>query len=203
MFGLTDLVFSAALLQLSFVSLFVSTFVTLCVALYCWAFKTTNTTTASYYYMVVNYCLTIILIGHGALFVGNFYFYLRSFESLALLVGSEAASAFKNFSSCSVAGTKLSIDLYGFVLLLLAFFVGFFALLSSESKIKNLIRSPISINKHSNMLAAQGLQILNLQIKNWKSVGHGYIHHCREPNLINIVNFCYWILGLKPSGLTG
>ena len=76
------------------------------------------------------------MVGHGALFVGNFYFYLRSFEELSLLTGSNAGIAFKSFSSCELLGSKLTVDLYGFVLLLLAFFVGFFALLSSESKIK-------------------------------------------------------------------
>lgn len=136
MFGAIDLDLSALILKLSFASLFTSTLVTLVVALYCSSAKKKTTATYSYFYMVVNYWLTLILVGHGALFVGNFYFYLRSFEELALLTGSTASVAFKNFSSCDIMGARLSIDLYGFVLLLLAFFVGFFALLSSESKIK-------------------------------------------------------------------
>lgn len=88
--------------------------------------------------MLVNYALTLILLGHGALFTGNFYLYLRSFEELAQLAGGNSILAFKHFASCSLHGVHLSIDLYGFILILLAFFVGFFALLSSESKIKNL-----------------------------------------------------------------
>ena len=138
MFGALDLDLSAAVLKLSFASLFTSTLVTLVVALYCSASKKKTTPASAYFYMVVNYWLTVILVGHGALFVGNLYFYLRSFEELALLTGSNASIAFKNFSSCDILGVKLTLDLYGFVLILLAFFVGFFALLSSESKVKYL-----------------------------------------------------------------
>lgn len=138
MLGMVNLTLSAAVLKFSFASLLVSTFGALMVSLYCWSSKKKTTATSSYFYMLVNYWLTIIMVGHAALFVGNFYFYLKSFEELSLLTSGNANIAFKNFSSCNIMGSKFSIDLYGFVLLLLAFFVGFFALLSSESKIKHM-----------------------------------------------------------------
>ena len=138
MVGAVMLDLSASLLRLSFFSLFLTTFLTLGVALYSSTLSKKITVTTAYFYSMSNYFLTLILVGHGSLFTVNFYLYLRSYEELAFVTSSNSLMAFKNFASCTIMGSTFSIDLYGFVLLLLAFFVGFFALLSSENKVKHL-----------------------------------------------------------------
>lgn len=138
MFGALTIDLSTSLLRLSLFSLFSTTLLTLGVAVYASALSKKITVTTAYFYSVSNYFLTLILVSHGALFTANFYLYLKTVEELAFLTTSDPLIAFKNCASCTFMGSVLSIDLYGFVLLLLAFFVGFFALITSESKIKDL-----------------------------------------------------------------
>lgn len=138
MFSALNHEFASTLLRLSFLSLFTSTLIILLIALYSWTHKKTDTPTIAYFYSVINYLLTSVLLVHAVFFLFSFYLYLRLFEEITRLNVIDPSVLFKRFATCSILGVRLTIDLYGYVLILLAFFVGFFALLTSENKIKNM-----------------------------------------------------------------
>lgn len=130
--------FSPIFLKFTFEFLVVATFTSLVLSIYCHASKKNDTATSAYIYLMINYFLTLILVMHGLLFLGNLYMFMVLYESAMRCIPADITGLFKNFATCRLFGVRLSIDLYGFVLLLLAFFVGLFALLTSESKIKNI-----------------------------------------------------------------
>lgn len=129
--------FTTVGLQLNILILFVSTL--LACGLYFYSNFGRQRTTTYFNYPVVlsNSFLTLSLVSSGLLFLISFYFYLTTYINLAYGALINPLLLFKGLTFYHFYELTFAINLYGYIIIFLALFVGFFALLVSENKIKS------------------------------------------------------------------
>ena len=131
------LYFATLGIQVNLVILLLGTLLSLCVFTYTNVFQKKISTSFTLTLGVSNSLLTLAFLALGFLFFINFACYLASYTTTSYLALTNPQILFKSllifeFSFCSFA-----INLYGYIIIFLALFVGFFALLVSENKIKS------------------------------------------------------------------
>lgn len=123
--------------KLNFLYLLLSTFFSLIIFLFNNYAKKRALHNFSFVFKNVNYFLLLSIITLSCLFIINFFLYVKTLAEFSYLANSNTFLFDKNFGAFFFFNSKLNIDLYGFILVFLAFFVGFFSLLVSDNKIKN------------------------------------------------------------------
>lgn len=100
--------------------------------------KKTVLDTSTFVLKRINYFLVLIILVLSSFFILNFYLYIKALNEFSYLVVSNVFLFDRSFNTFFLFNVKLGLDIYGFILIFLAFFVGFFALIASDNKIKNL-----------------------------------------------------------------
>lgn len=80
--------------------------------------------------------LTTTLLAHSSLFLINFYLYLLVYTQLSYSALLNPALLFRSFTFYEFSNLSFGINLYGYLIIFLALFIGFFAVLVSENKVK-------------------------------------------------------------------
>lgn len=86
----------------------------------------------------VNYFLIIITLLFSIFFLVTFYLYLKTLNSFLHAVNFNEFLYDRAFNTFTFFNIQFSLDIYSYILIFLAFFVGFFSLLSSDNRIKNV-----------------------------------------------------------------
>lgn len=123
--------------RINFLYLLFSTFFCLTLFLFNNYSKKTILANFSFISKNVNYFLLLSILTLSFFFIINFFLYIKVLNNFLYSSIDNNFLFDKNFGAFFFFNLKLSIDLYGFILIFLAFFIGFFSLLASDNKIKN------------------------------------------------------------------
>jgi formate hydrogenlyase subunit 3/multisubunit Na+/H+ antiporter MnhD subunit len=122
--------------QLNTIFLTCSTIFTLGLFLHTSNLTRRGQTSSALTYPLAFQALTLGLVGQGFLFLFTFFCYLRAYVFAQETILLDPLVVFKVETLLTSSFCTFSISLYGYVIILLALFVGLFALLVSENKIK-------------------------------------------------------------------
>lgn len=124
-------------IQLNLVLLILGTLIGVALFTYTNIFQKKLTAPAALVNGLSNGALTLAFLTLGFIFLVNFSCYLSSYVRLANWALTNPTVAFKSLVMFEFSFCTFSINLYGYIIILLALFIGFFALLVSENKVKS------------------------------------------------------------------
>ena len=123
-------------IQFNLVVLFFGTLVGLSIFTYTNVFQKKVNSTFTLPVGLSTASLTLGCLSLGFLFLVNFFCYLTSYTLLSNWALTNATVLFKSLVIFEFSFCTFAINLYGYIIIFLALFIGFFALLVSENKVK-------------------------------------------------------------------
>lgn len=124
-------------MQTNFIWLLLSTGLAFSFFIYTKYFKSEDRTNFFSFFFIIQTVLLISLLSFGILFLINFIIYLNTYKNLNYLVLFNSRLVFKGLTLFEFSWGSFTLNLYGYIIILLALFVGFFALLVSDNKVKD------------------------------------------------------------------
>ncbi len=121
-----------------FLSMFFSTFFLSVLFFFNTNLKKKTDTKHNLFLRNINYLLLTTLLIFSFYFMFLFYLYLKTLNSFLYFLHFNEFLYDRAFNTFFVFNFQFTFDIYSYILILLAFFVGFFSLLASDSRIKNL-----------------------------------------------------------------
>lgn len=100
--------------------------------------KKKNSIGLSFFIQNINYVLVTFMLTFAVYFMLLFYLYIRTLNSFLYFFNFNNFFYDKSFNTFFIFNVQFALDIYSYILIILAFFVGFFSLLASDSRIKNL-----------------------------------------------------------------
>lgn len=100
--------------------------------------KKKNSVGSNFFIQNINYVLVTLMLTFAVYFMLLFYLYIRTLNSFLYFFNFNNFFYDKSFNTFFIFNVQFALDIYSYILIILAFFVGFFSLLASDSRIKNL-----------------------------------------------------------------